>query len=55
MKLPMEKLQKLEYISMRLEKVKQSNPIIEDMRWLVKELRDAWIKEEETLRGEEAI
>ncbi|GEM_PF-5147147 len=36
------KVEKLEIISMKLEKVKEDNPVVADMRWLAKELRKAW-------------
>ena len=42
--IPFEKIEKLEKISMGLESIKTTNPIIEDMKWLNEQLRLAWIE-----------
>ena len=41
------KVERLEVIAMKLEKVKKGNPVIDDLRWLASELRKAWQKGEE--------
>ena len=40
------KKEKLELITIKLERIKRTTPMVKDMQWLVKELREAWIKEE---------
>jgi len=39
------KIERLELIAIKLEKIKGHSLIIEDLRWLVKELREAWLRE----------
>ena len=47
MKIPYEKVERLEKMAMALERMKkQDNPIIQDMNWLVEELRQSWIRED---------
>jgi len=43
---PSESVQRLETMSMKLEKVARynTNSVIEDMKWLVEELKKAWLK-----------
>ena len=40
------KLKRLAMISLKLDKIREFNPIVEDMRWLAQELRAAWLREE---------
>ena len=47
MKIDYKKIERLETITMKIEKVKESNPVIEDIKWLVKELRNSWKREAE--------
>jgi len=46
MKIDNTKIKRLEIITMKLEKIKEPNIVVEDLRWLVKELREAWLREE---------
>lgn len=38
------KVEHLELISIKLQKIKEVNAIVEDMRWLTDELRKAWVE-----------
>ena len=52
MKQSFENIEKLETISYKLERIhpKDKNAITNDMEWLVKQLREAWIREEDSLK-----
>ena len=43
-----EKIKRLETISIKLEKVDKTSPVIADFKWLVDELRMAWLLIEAT-------
>jgi len=45
MKIDHKKIERLETITMKIEKTKGSSQLLEDIRWLIKELRESWNRE----------